>query len=227
MNQDGRTGRGSRPLSALALLVRRMRGKKTVVTRYRVLSRYALGDRILFAAILIAGLLAFGSIALPFAVKPGALALNYVQYSPHISSAGMPTRSQFAQIAGAGFDVVVNLAPPQVLGSHGNEAELVERQGMRYFNIPVDFASPRKEDFERFARIMRENREKRVFVHCQINLRASSFVFLYHVTELGEDPDQAFDDVARVWQPNAPWRQFIRETLAARGRSSPLALENE
>lgn len=98
---------------------------------------------------------------------------------------------------------------------------------MRYFNIPVDFASPRKEDFERFARIMRENREKRVFVHCQMNLRASSFVFLYRVTELGEDPDQAFDDVARVWQPNAPWRQFIRETLAARGRSSPLAIENE
>jgi protein tyrosine phosphatase (PTP) superfamily phosphohydrolase (DUF442 family) len=178
-----------------------------------------------FTAVVIAGFLAFVRIALPFAVTPGPLALNYVDNSARISSAGMPTRSQFADIAKAGFDVVINLAPSKALGAHEDEGTLVGQQGMRYFNIPVDFASPRQEDFDRFARIMRENRDKRILVHCQLGLRASTFVFLYRVTELSENPDQAFGDVMRVWQPAIQWRKFIREALSARGRRLPLALD--
>jgi len=137
----------------------------------------------------------------------------------------MPTRSQVAEIANAGFDVVINLAPATALGAHENEGALVAQQGMRYFNIPVDFASPQKEDFERFVRILRESRGNRVIVHCQMNMRASTFVFLYRAIELREDPDQAYDEVVRVWQPSQQWRKFMRDTLVARSRPLPLALD--
>jgi protein tyrosine phosphatase (PTP) superfamily phosphohydrolase (DUF442 family) len=186
--------------------------------------------RLLRRAILVvasvAALLGAVHVAQPVAVRPGVLALNYVQNSPRISSAGMPARRQFAAIADAGFDVVVNLAPSQALGAHQDEQTLVEQRGMRYFNIPVNFDSPRREDFERFARILRDNGGKRTLVHCQLNLRASTFVFLYRVVELGEDPDRAFDDVERVWLPSAQWREFIREILAASGKPLPLQLES-
>lgn len=184
-----------------------------------------LADYLTFTVMVIAGLIAFGRVALPFVVSPGPLALNYVGNTPRISSAGMPTRSQFAEIANAGFDVVVNLAPATALGAHENEAALVAQRGMHYFHVPVDFASPRQEDFERIARILQAHRGQRVMVHCQMNLRASTFVFLYRVIELNEDPDRAYDDVVRVWQPSPPWRNFMREALLARGRPLPLALD--
>jgi protein tyrosine phosphatase (PTP) superfamily phosphohydrolase (DUF442 family) len=178
-----------------------------------------------FAAVLVVGLLAFGRIALPFSVSTGPLALNYVENSPGISSAGMPTRRQFAAISEAGFRVVVNLAPPGSLGGHEDEQALVERNGMRYFSVPMDFDAPRAGDYERFAAILRQHRDERVLVHCQLSLRASTMVFLYRVIELGEDPDQAFGDVVRVWQPGAEWQKFMREILVARGSRLPMELD--
>lgn len=187
--------------------------------------RSRLADYLTFTVLLIAGLITFGRVALPFMVSPGPLALNYVENTPRISSAGMPTESQFAAIANAGFDTVISLAPATVLGAHDDEGALVTQRGMRYFNIAVDFAAPKPEDFAQFVRILDAQRGKRVLVHCQINLRASSFVFLYRAIVLREDPDQAYDDVMRVWQPVKQWRDFIRDTLIAHGRPLPMALE--
>lgn len=187
--------------------------------------RSRLADYLTFTALLVAGLIAFGRVALPFMVSPGPLALNYVENTPRISSAGMPTRSQVAAIANAGFDVVISLAPVTVLGAYEDEGALAAQHGMRYFNIAVDFASPRSEDFDQFVRILEAQRGKRILVHCQMNMRASTFVFLYRAIELREDPDQAYDDVLRVWQPSRQWRDFMRDTLIARGRPLPLALE--
>lgn len=151
------------------------------------------------------------------------LGVNYVAVSPKIGTAGMPQRDQFEAIAGAGYQTVIDLVPPAA-GGHADEAELAARQGMRYYNVPVDFAHPTTEDYERFAALMRRHAGERVYVHCQMNLRASSFAFLYRVLELGEDVDRAYDDVLRLWQPSPPWRRLIEDTLTKRGRPLPLAL---
>ena len=177
-----------------------------------------------FPAAVAAGVLLFLQTALPFAVTPGPLALNHVANTPRLSSAGMPSEAQFAAIAAAGFDVVVNLAPAGVLGAHEDEQALVERQGMRYVHIPVNFTAPAIADYERVAAALRESGDRRVLVHCQLSMRASTFVFLYRVIELGEDPDAAFDDVVRIWQPTGPWREFIRDALTSRGKPLPFEL---
>jgi hypothetical protein len=66
----------------------------------------------------------------------------------------------------------------------------------------------------------------RTLVHCQLNLRASSLVFLYRVIERGEPADSAYDAVVAVWRPNETWRRFLRETLRAHGKALPMELEN-
>ncbi len=161
----------------------------------------------------------------PHVLAPGQLAINYIEISPRIATSGTPTRAQFEPIAQAGYQVVINLAPPDAMGSHADEAALVARHGMRYHNVPVNFAHPTADDYAQFAALMHQHRAERVLVHCQVNMRASSFVFLYRVLELGEDPDRVFDAVLRVWQPSAQWRAFIRDTLAARRARLPMALE--
>jgi hypothetical protein len=53
-----------------------------------------------------------------------------------------------------------------------------------------------------------------VLVHCQVNMRASSLVFLHRVIRGQEDPALAYEAVARVWSPSGPWRQLITSQLA-------------
>lgn len=165
------------------------------------------------------------SCALP-SWRPDPLGLNYVAVTPTIGTAGMPQRDQFEAIAAAGYRMVINLAPPGALGSHADEAQLAARQGMRYYNVPVDFAQPTANDYQRFAELMKAHAGEPVFVHCQMNLRASSFVFLYRVLEAGEDADRAYDDVLRVWQPVPQWRSFIRAMLERQAAVVPLALQD-
>jgi hypothetical protein len=50
-------------------------------------------------------------------------------------------------------------------------------------------------------------------VHCQINLRASSFVFLYRTIVAREDPPRAWETVNAVWVPHGTWKDFIAGEL--------------
>lgn len=167
---------------------------------------------------------AIGSGLSRLASAVGVLPINYIEVLPTIGTAGMPTRAQFEAIRKAGYRVVVNLAPSHVIGAHKDEAELVAAQGLLYHHIPVDFARPTAADVQRFAQTMNAHREQRVFVHCQVNMRASVFTFLYRATELGEDPDHAYTDVLKVWQPHKQWQQLIRDVLAERAIRLPMAL---
>jgi uncharacterized protein (TIGR01244 family) len=161
----------------------------------------------------------------PVQVFASTLGVNYIQISPRLGTAGMPTRAQFAQIASAGYQTVINLAPDTVSNAHKDEPQLVAAQGMAYEHIPVDFARPTAADYAQFVAAMNKHAGRRVFVHCQVNMRASTFTYLYRVMELGEDPDRAFEAVQRVWQPSPPWRSLILEVHAARGKPLPVALE--
>jgi protein tyrosine phosphatase (PTP) superfamily phosphohydrolase (DUF442 family) len=154
----------------------------------------------------------------------GDPALNYVESTPTIATSGMPTRRQLQKLAAARV-AVINLAPSDAFGSHDDEQVIVEKAGARYVHVPVDFSRPRHSDLERFAREMRAFAGKSVLVHCQLSMRASAFVFLYRVTELGEDPELAYDDVLKIWQPNAVWSRFVREELQGRGIRVPLAAD--
>jgi len=68
-------------------------------------------------------------------------------------------------------------------------------------------------DYETFAALLNGLGTRKVLVHCQINLRASSFVFLYRVLALGDAPRQAYEALSSVWVPHGPWRRLIETEL--------------
>jgi protein tyrosine phosphatase (PTP) superfamily phosphohydrolase (DUF442 family) len=182
--------------------------------------------RLAFGATAVALLLAFAQVAFPFALRPGLLALNFIEAAPGLATSGMPSRDQFESIAAARFDMIVNLAPEDSLGAHEDEDDVVRSLGMRYAALPIDFRKPSPADYERFAAIMNARpTDARTLVHCQLNMRASSFVFLYRVIELGEPVDSAYDSVLAIWRPNAAWSGFMRGTLRRHGKPLPLGLE--
>ncbi len=142
---------------------------------------------------------------------------NHLQLSEMLHSGGMPTLAQIASLAADGVQVVVNLATPKSESWIPNERELVEAQGVAYYNIPVDWDNPTLEDLNKFAAVMDKHRSEKILVHCQANYRATGFIALYRVSRLGWSEENAFRELKKIWNPaEYPiWQKFIEKSLRA------------
>ena len=134
---------------------------------------------------------------------------NVVVISPRLVTSGQPNRVSLARLNQQGFGAVIYLAPPTVADAVPEEGEIVRKQGIEFVNIPINFGNPTGADFDEFVKVMRKFRDRKVLVHCQVNMRASTMTFLYRVTVGNEKADLAYDSVARVWSPEGPWKQLI------------------
>jgi hypothetical protein len=54
---------------------------------------------------------------------------------------------------------------------------------------------------------------RRALVHCQINKRASVFVFLHRVINEGVAPELAYEKVTAIAVPDDHWKDFARAVL--------------
>lgn len=145
------------------------------------------------------------------------LAANHVAVSERIHTSGQPDRETLAELGERGFELVVNLAPPTTADAVADEGRLVAGAGVAYVNIPVNWRQPTAADFDLFSAVMLAAHEMKVLVHCQINMRASAFTFLYRVAHEGVAPGVAFEGLSRVWVPDEHWGVFVNETLARHG----------
>jgi uncharacterized protein (TIGR01244 family) len=141
---------------------------------------------------------------------------NFIQITETLGTAGHPTTTQIQDIADAGYQTLINLAPSDVSQAIPNQGELVEAAGMKYIQIPVAWKEPTLEDWDAFVKAMDENKDKKVFVHCQANMRVSAFVMLYRHIKLGVDLEEAQEPMLSIWSPedNPQWADFIEEVMA-------------
>ena len=92
---------------------------------------------------------------------------------------------------------------------------VLPRLKYRFEQGPVDWDNPKLSDFENFVELMKSYGDDKVYVHCQLNWRASSFVYLYRITQLGVSIEEALQDLTAIWQPKDGWQEYIDATLAA------------
>jgi protein tyrosine phosphatase (PTP) superfamily phosphohydrolase (DUF442 family) len=138
---------------------------------------------------------------------------NLVEISPTLVTSGQPTAEALGTLKARGFEAVIYLAPPTVPSAVRDEGPIVTRQGLTFINIPIKFDDPTDADFEEFAAALQSLDQRKTLVHCEVNLRASTMVFLYRAIVLKEDPRVAYEALSGVWVPHGPWRQLIEEEL--------------
>jgi uncharacterized protein (TIGR01244 family) len=144
---------------------------------------------------------------------PPSMGANYVVATEHLHTAGQPTAAALATLAEQGFELVVNLAPPGNQGAVAEEGKLVAEDGPTYVNIPVSWQQPTYEDFALFSAVMNAARDRKTLVHCQLNMRASAFTFLYRVVHEGVAPEEAMKALRAVWIPRDQWATFTADVL--------------
>jgi len=142
------------------------------------------------------------------------IGVNYVAATERLHTAGQPDAATLATLAEQGFELVVNLAPPSNQGAVADEGKLIAEDGPTYVNIPVSWQQPTYEDFELFSAVMNGARDRKVLVHCQLNMRASAFTFLYRVIHEDVPPEEAMQALRAVWIPRDQWATFTADVLA-------------
>ncbi len=142
---------------------------------------------------------------------------NVVPISDDLVTSGQPTAEALAHLSEQGFGAVIYLAPPTVSDAVPTEADMVRKQGMEFVNIPIPFNNPTSADFQAFVAAMERLGGRKVLVHCQVNMRASSMTFLYRVIVRGVKPEQAYESVTTVWSPHGPWKDLLVAELRRAG----------
>jgi protein tyrosine phosphatase (PTP) superfamily phosphohydrolase (DUF442 family) len=139
---------------------------------------------------------------------------QYRQATPDLATSGQPREEQIADIAAAGYDVVINLAlhnDPRY--SLKDEAASVGDFGLEYVHIPVQFDAPTEADLAKFFEAMDTYKGRRVWLHCAANMRVTAFLGLYRRLREGWPEDRAFELMDDIWEPDAVWSAFIRTQL--------------
>jgi protein tyrosine phosphatase (PTP) superfamily phosphohydrolase (DUF442 family) len=140
---------------------------------------------------------------------------NFVPLTPLIATSGQPTAEQLAAVRDAGYETVINLLPPE-RRDLPDEARVVADLGMEYVNIPVVWTRPTEENLADFFAAMEARADRKVYVHCAVNMRVSAFCYLYRVLRLGVPPDEAEIELHDVWVPDGVWKDFIRAQVVGR-----------
>lgn len=140
---------------------------------------------------------------------------NFLPLSERVFTGGMPKAEQLEDAARRGVDLVINLAPHEVMDALPGEQELVTSLGMQYINIPVIWNTPTKDGLDRFMDVMEESKDKTILVHCQANFRATAFVALYRILRQGWNAEDAMAGMHKIWDAEdyPIWKMFIEENL--------------
>jgi protein tyrosine phosphatase (PTP) superfamily phosphohydrolase (DUF442 family) len=134
---------------------------------------------------------------------------NYHLVNGTTATSGQPTEQQFSLIRDAGYQSVINLAPHSAENALPDEAGVLQRLGMRYVHIPVDFKNPTESEFQTFVAALQNSPTGRTWVHCAANMRVSAFIYKYRRDVLHEDPMFAKVDLEKIWEPFGVWKKFL------------------
>jgi len=137
---------------------------------------------------------------------------NFQVVDDRLASSGQIAYDQVPEIRERGYEVVINLA---VADEERNALEgyHVAREGLSYVHIPVDWEEPQTGDVRMFFDVMEANKDRKVYVHCFANMRASAFVYLYRTLVEGVAEQEARATMNAVWDPadQPQWEALIEE----------------
>lgn len=170
----------------------------------------------LAASLLVGGLLPAAAQAQP---APLESIRNFQVVDDLLTSAGQIADDQIPLLRDAGYEVVVNLAIADE-ERNGREGFLVAESGLTYVHIPVEWTAPRVRDVELFFDVMEAHRDRKTFVHCFANMRATVFVYLYRTLVEGVPEPEARATMREIWDPaeEQPWADLIERVKAEHGR---------
>ena len=147
---------------------------------------------------------------------------NFGEVTPDLFRGGQPGVDGLKTLHEMGVGIVVDMRsrPSE------NEKAAVTRLGIEYVSIPWHCTFPSDATFARFLKLIEENRDKKVFVHCRLGAdRTGMAIAAYRMASEGWSADEALNEMAKFgfdWE-----HHMFCPTLERFERSFPQRLRND
>ena len=147
--------------------------------------------------------------------------VNFGEVTPALFRGGQPTHQGFKTLAKMGIDTIVDLRGNR----NKSEGKEVRRLGMQYVAIPWHCPFPDDHVFVRFLKLLQENPNKKVFVHCRLgDDRTGMMVAAYRMAAEGWTADEAMREMHQFGFAGV--HRVICPGMASYERSFPKHLES-
>ena len=142
---------------------------------------------------------------------------NFLQVTPDFCTGGQPRLEHLEVLKGRGVKAVLNLRQPTEHRAEEEQAA-VEKAGMKYFNIPVVYATPTDENVAEFLRITDDPQNRPMFVHCTAAIRVGAFWLIRRVVRDGLSWEAALEEARKVGLVNAPHLEEFAKAYVSKVR---------
>jgi protein tyrosine phosphatase (PTP) superfamily phosphohydrolase (DUF442 family) len=130
------------------------------------------------------------------------------------ATGGQPTEQAFAKIAASGFRSVLSLRTSGEGIDLKRERSLVEKTGLRYFNIPVVSSAPRANQADEFIKLVRETSNHPMLINCSTANRVGAFMMIYRVLEQGWSQEKALEEALKIGLRGDELKKFAQAYIA-------------
>jgi protein tyrosine phosphatase (PTP) superfamily phosphohydrolase (DUF442 family) len=132
----------------------------------------------------------------------------------NFTTGGQPSDEAFAKIAASGFHSVLSLRAPDEGIDLKKERVLVEKTGLRYFNIPVVSSAPQAAQADEFIRLVKEKSNHPMLINCATANRVGAFMMIYRVLEQGWSEEKALDEAIKIGLRSEGLKKFAQNYIA-------------
>lgn len=111
--------------------------------------------------------------------------------TPNLFRGAQPSQEGLSALAKMGVVIVINLR-----GDRESERDEVTKLGMQYITIPMHCGHMTHEDLAAVLRILRDNQDKKIFIHCQFGVdRTGMTIAAYRMVEQGWTADESLREM--------------------------------
>lgn len=132
------------------------------------------------------------------------------------AAGGQPTSGAYAKAAAQGFQSILTLRSGKDGIDRGRERAMVERENLRYFNIPIVAANPQPAQVDAFLKLVRDKSNHPMLINCAAAERVAPLMTMFRIVEQGWSEEKALDEAARTGVNRDRLRKFAQDYLAQR-----------
>jgi tyrosine-protein phosphatase SIW14 len=115
---------------------------------------------------------------------------NFGDVTPMLYRGGQPTHEGFERLAKMGIDIVVDT------GRSKRDEKQIKQLGVRYVSLPWHCPCPKDDVFARFLKLIKENPDKKIFVHCRLGTdRTGMMIAAYRMGVQGWTAEEAMKEM--------------------------------
>jgi protein tyrosine phosphatase (PTP) superfamily phosphohydrolase (DUF442 family) len=124
---------------------------------------------------------------------------------------GQPSGQAYAKAVASGFRSVLTLRSPNDGVDLLRERLMVEKNRLRYSNLPALSALPRLDQVDEFLRLVRDPVNHPMLINCAFAERVAPYMMIFRMVEQGWSKDKAIEEAVRSGLRAEPLKTLARE----------------